>query len=214
MTNKGYELLRKCQFPLLSVTGLMSVMLYIYGKQGIGMVWVLPGIYLAFTLAVMVAPRKMRWFLAAGGAAGSAAAGILLPGDTVSTLWGICYALLVLLSVPMADMHWDAELPKGIYWVGLAAHALCYILVTIQRLEGNPLPQSAVTAMGICFVSFALLVLLGLNRYALTSAALGRHRAAPTVRRKNLLLVLSFFALTGLVAFTPALSAALYQGFR
>lgn len=208
------ELLRKFQFPLLLVTGIMSIVLYIYGKQGIPFFWVIPSIYLAFAFSVMGLPRKLRWFLGAGGAAILLALGVLLPGGTVSALCGAAFAIVCLLTVPMAGWDWQEELPQGIYWAGLASHGLCYLLAVIRRTEGNPLPEQVTIAMGLCFLCYALLVLLGLNRQALGHAALGRHTAAASVRRRNLLLILSFFLLTGLVAFTPALSHWLYLGFR
>lgn len=214
MRNRGYELLRKCQFPLLMTCGLMSVVLYTYGKEGIALPWVIPCIYLAFGMAMMTVPRMLRWFLGVGGAAALVALGIQLPGGIVSSLCGAVFAILTLMGIPMAGWSWDEELPKGFYWAGVAAHAVCYTLAMFRDFEGTPLPEHAVMGMRICFLCFALLMLLGLNRSALNGAALGRHRAAPAVRRRNLLIVLSFFALSGLVAATPALSSLLYRSFR
>ena len=213
MNQKTYELLRKGQFFLLIATGLAPGLLYTYGVRGLPLAWPIIGLYLLFAWVALLLPKLLRWCCAVLGAMA-----ILWlsyrSGYTFPDLWGMGFALALLLGVPVSFWGWDEELPKGLCWTGFALHGIIYFLCFKQEFEGSPLPASAVWSIGICFLCFVLLSLLSMNRSALVHAALGRHRASPAVRQRNLLTILAFFGLTGLVAFSPALSSALYYGIR
>ena len=212
MKNRGYELLRKCQFPLLLATGVAPWLFYTNADRGLAVVAWIPWVYLLGACLAMALPKKLRWFW--GAAAALLLLGLGYRGDQMSFLWSAGFALMLLLGIPTAAWSWEEELPKGFYWVGLASHAICYFMLFKRDYEGDPLPGIAVWGIGICFLCFVLLTILGLNRSALVHAALGRHRAAVSVRRRNLLTILGFFLATCLISFTPVLPGLLYRGFR
>lgn len=213
MKQKTYELLRKGQFSLLIGTGLAPGILYSYGMQGLHGAWGMIGLYLAVSWMALALPKFLRWCWAGLGALAllwlSYRSGCAMPD-----LWGIGFALALLLGIPATFWGWDEELPRGLCWAGIVLHGIIYFLCFKQDFEGAPLPSATVWSIGICFLCFVFLTLLSMNRSALVHAALGKHRPAPAVRQRNLLTVLIFFILTGLVAFSPALSSALYYGIR
>lgn len=155
----------------------------------------------ALACAVCIAlPVKRQLIAAALFAAGLFALSMYL---AIPPLLGIvcCLVLFVSLRLSRSTLH---TMPPVFYLCGIASHVftqffLLSSLVGNERFAPLTMPLTALTLL------YLALLLLTFNGVSLDNASLGRHSLPVSVRRINVVMTLSFFALALLLACTPTI---------
>lgn len=207
------EFFLKCQFPLLLVFATAPVSLFLYAflaPELLHWAWLTPGAYAVFVILAFLVPGKIRLFY-------SIVAAILLIASGLLPLWivpnffllivPVVYCILLLWSLPMASWSSEDPLPSFCFWGGLLFHLATQVL---QVLVSTLVFASFDSVHGLqlfCFFAFAGLAMVSLTRSNLASSANGR-RAPTSMQRKNLVLILIFFAVALGIALMPALIEA------
>lgn len=207
---------RKAQFPLLFASAaapLAALLLAFAWPDALGRVLAVPALYALLAMPCLLVPGRRR--LAAGllaAAALLALGGAALDAGTHPGVMAVPagFAAMLLLGLRMAAWPHDKEPPTKLLIAGALAHALLQFVVNVSRRNGaQPELLAAAPSLLACFWLFLLLGMLSLGRSALSDANWGRQRAPFSVRAKNTLLTVGFWALTLLLSMTPAVLAAL-----
>lgn len=205
------EFLRKCQLPLMIVFATLPICIFLYAVFAPSLLpfcWAVPAAYALFTVLSFLIPGKRRLpygipatvlLLALGASVYQFAPSLVL------LLIPVLYCTLLLWSLPMAGWDTDTELPPFWYWSGILIHIVVEIVKFCAPIFGFP-PLDAISPwLLVTFFCFAGLAMLSLTRSALTEAASGRQNPSASMRRKNLVMTLVFFAIALLIAMSPAI---------
>ena len=215
---------QKCQLPLLLVFATAPVCLFLYGYSApelLHLCWIAPAAYVVLTTLSFLIPGKMRLFYGIIATAVLAAVGLLplaaailhpmLPfAKFVLLIVPVFYCILLLWSLPMASWSSDEKLPEFCYWGGLLFHLIFqFVKFLVVTLVSDSLEATNGMAL-VCFFAFAGLAMISLTRGNLTSAANGRNAPA-SMKRKNLILTLIFFAVALLISLMPTIIKAIQR---
>lgn len=207
---------RKCQFPVTLAAGCMAVLLLILAKndpESIAGTFVLAGLYVLLSWLCIVLPGKMRIPAGVVLAAGLMAAGaLLLPVHEIGALWILpaAFSALLLGGLQMAGWSRSQEMHPMASAICLVAHLVAQFLVNTDKLDGaKPTYEPIVPALTVCFLVFAAMSLLALNRISLNNAVNGQQAVPTSMRRRNRLMNVGLMAITLLVAALPAVIRAI-----
>lgn len=200
------EFIRKCQFPILLALGTypaVAVVLAFLAPGLLDRAWVLPGVYAALAVMLLLLRGKPAVVLGIGGALLMLLpCGLYLKGmeRNISLLLAGAYGALLLWSMRISG--WDArkEMPAGwlagCFAIGLTGCFVAWFEVRLMPVAGW---------IRGSFSGFVLLAMLSLNRGSLNLASGTGRGFTATMRRKNLLLTLGMFGVALLIALIPSL---------
>ena len=213
------EFFRKCQFPLLLVFATSPVCLFLFAflaPELLYLCWVTPAAYAVFFILAFLIPGKIRLFYGIIATILLAFSG-LLPLMIVRNFFlliiPIFYCILFLWSLPMASWSSDKTLPAFCYWGGILFHIIAYLLQFLVSTLAAVSFDSIRGLQLVCFFAFAALAMISLTRVNLASAANGR-RAPASMRRKNLIMTLIFFAAALIISLIPAIMDIIHSFFN
>lgn len=206
---------RKCQFPVMLAAGCMAVLLLIlanYYPEGVARTFALAGLYVLLAWLCIVLPGRMRIPAGIVLATGLMAVGaMLLPVREIGALWLLpaAFSALLLGGLQMAGWSRSQEMHPMTGAICLVAHLIAQFLVNTDNLDGaEPMYAPIVPALTMCFLVFAAMSLLALNRISLNSAVNGQQAVPTAMRRRNRLMTAALMAITLLVAALPAVIRA------
>lgn len=179
------------------------------GRWGGGLTMM--AIYAVLAGLCLTVPGKRRLAAGAGCAALLTAAGfVLLPVREfpVAALLIVLYGTMLLAGLPIGGWERGRELHPAAGTTCLAAHVAVQVLVNVDARSGEKLYGSVAALLTLCFVGFAALMLLSLNRMNLNEATNGRQTAPASMRRKNVALTMGLLAVTLMIASAPAVIRA------
>ena len=219
------EFFQKCQMPLILVFATAPVCLFLYGYLVPGLLhlcWITPAAYVVLFILAFLIPGKLRlvYGIIATAALATVAlvplvAGVpypLLPSSKFFLLIvPVFYCILLLWSLPMASWSSQETLPSFCYWGGILFHLVFQILKFLIVTMVSDSLKATDGAQLVCFFAFAALAMIRLTQGNLASAANGRHAPA-SMQRKNLVLIMVFFAIALLISLMPAIIDAI-RGF-
>lgn len=208
------ELLRKMQFPLTIAAVSMPLALLLFSVFWPGwmpFVWLLPGVYVVFSLGSLLIPGKWRLIYGL-----SAMAGILLIGIWMSwwigvwwmLLMAVVYCLILFAGLRMAGWEWYQEPPPILFYAGCGVFAAVQVVMILLNSNYPSITWRMEKGMTVSFLIFALCLLLSMNRNTLNSAAAHKHRVSVNVRSKNRMMVLIFFLIVTILVGVPAIVEA------
>lgn len=207
---------RKCQFPVMLAAGCMAILLLIlanYYPEGIARTFVLAGLYVLLSWLCIVLPGRMRIPAGIVLTAGLMAAGaLLLPVREISALWLLpaAFSALLLGGLQMAGWSRSQEMHPMAGAICLVAHLIAQFLVNTDKLDGaEPMYAPIVPALTMCFLVFAAMSLIALNRISLNNAVNGQQNVPTAMRRRNHLMTAGLMAIMLLVAALPQVIRAI-----
>ena len=206
---------RKCQHPLLMALSSIPLGLMVIQAdmtQMLDRFWCFPAAFVLLSWGCLVMPGK--WRVAAGAisiAALFALGTALLPEERTLLMWLIplMYAILLLVTLPIGGWPRQQELPLAWYVVGGLLYVLVQCGLDISSRTGTGNYAFLTGPLLICFLLYAALVLLALNRTSLEMAAQSRRRVPLLVRRQNLVITLAMLGLGTLIAAVPMIGSVL-----
>jgi len=206
------DFLRKGQFPLLFALGLfpgLALILIATLPACWPVLWLYPVCYVLLAWLCLVLPGKIRLVVGLLGAAALMGLGVyLLPEKSllgaVSLLTPVSYSVVLLAGLRISGWPRERELPFAVLAAGVVMHVLWQILVNLGTLF-----DFAAAPMFMCFLGYLVLAVLSMNRYSVSTAAMGRQKVSTVMRRQNLFLTLGLVALVLFLALVPAVIAAI-----
>ena len=209
------DFLRKAQHPLLLGLGSLPLSMLLtlsFAPETFRFAWCFPAAYVLLSWACLVIPGKKR--VAAGVISAIllvALCGLLLPLTKRFglILMPLMYVVLMFLTLPIGGWPYNQELQMGWHVGGAVTHVLLQMLVNGSRLMENGVYTPAQTPLLCCFLAYAALVLLALNRASLDSASQSRRKVPLLMKRQNILFTMVLLVVGVLLAAIPAIGAAL-----
>lgn len=207
--------LRRCQHPLLLALGSVPAAVLVVMNNApelLAHMWLMPALYVLLAWVCLLLPGKLRLVGGIAGAALQMAAGIALlqvQGHFFLVLVPMIYAALLFVALPMGSWPRGHELNISWYVVGVLLYVLMQLLINGAQISGTFLYDPASTPLTICFLGYAALLLLALNRASLESASMSRRTVPLLMRRQNTVLTLVLMAVALLIAAIPAIGSAL-----
>ena len=206
MREKWIRLWRDFRFPLMVAFGTMPVGLVLfsyYMPQLLPLVWAWPLGYLLLDALSTRIPGKWRIAYGFFEAALLVCSGWYVSRFTenrqVLILPGMyCVALLWGLALTAEDRN-DRIGPLW-YVLGIAVHLFAQLMQYSARILENPALDPVRPWNAVSFFAFAILCLITLNQANLKFSTGGRQNASRIMQRKNLLMVLGFFAIALLIS--------------
>lgn len=220
------DFLRKSQFPLMIVLGILPALVFIVLQNApfaLPALAVLAPVFLFLTWGCMLLPGKVR-----------------LPSGIVSCALILLLSLRTLpitpqLSIPDADalilrqrvflalipltlcgllIHclqfagWTRQQEIAFNWyaAGVVIHLLILVISYAERRLGSSEWEQTAPILTAVFIAFLLLVLLSMNRTTMSGASLGRQQVPPSMRRQNVIITLSILGIALLIAAIPAIT--------
>jgi hypothetical protein len=217
MKHNVNELLRKAQAPVLVATVLMPLTFLGFGiftPDSMAMTWLLPAVFLALGEISLFIPGKLRLLYGILSAVLMAAVTVLVAvtaGSAWLSLLAIFFAPALLMLMPVAGWSWNVELSAVVCYVGIGTYVGVQTIAVLIQDAFPGLPDRIGNHITVAFLVFALLTLLLMNRIALNSASVQRHKASLNVRRKNRAMVLGFFLLVTFLVATPTILDAVWS---
>lgn len=211
---------RKCQFPLMLAAAYMPVLLLVLAHYLPGCVnttLLLAGVYVVLTWLCTVIPGKIRVVTGVVLAIGQMALGVaLLPMNESGAVWVVLAAFAVLLmgSLQTCGLPRGREIHPMAGALGLIAHLVAQMLVNADKGQKAPVYAPIVPALTGCFLVFAALSLLSLNRISLNSAVNGQQSVPTAMRRKNKMMTVAIMVLTLLIAALPQVIRAIQKAWQ
>lgn len=211
---------RKCQHPLLLAFGSIPAALVVilgFAPEWLERVWCFPAAYTALAWGCMVLPGSKR--LPAGIAGAGmliALAFFLLPvrENFFLILLPLMYAALLLATLPIGGWPRSRELAVGWHVSGTLLYVLIQILINVSASTGEGGFDRASLPVVVCFLVYAGLMLLALNRSSLDSAALSRRAVPVLMRRQNVIITFVLLVLSVLIAAIPVIGSLLEWGWN
>jgi ABC-type multidrug transport system fused ATPase/permease subunit len=206
---------RKLQHPLLLALAGFPLVLFLvaqHAPEAIGLMWVLPAVYVLLAWVCLLLPGKLRL---PGGLAGIAvmiavtAAAWPIAAHLVLLVPIVVYTVLMLIALPMG--RWEHGRELGLEWpvIGMGTHVLVQLLINGAQKMGNTAFDDCEGMLVVSFLALAVLVVLAMNRTSLNSASQSRQSIPLLMRRQNLVLVLSVLVIGVLISLIPAIGQAL-----
>lgn len=227
MTHRS-DLMRKVQIPVLFASMAMLPSLLVYGilaPEHMAFVWVLAIAYVLMACLCLLRPGRYRLMWAAGCGIVLLSLGTLMAwiaGNWWLAAAGLLFTILLFPCLPVAGWDWYEELPPQVYYLGIALF-LSFRFV-VKLISGELMGYSVILngdysyltklvegSVTVSFLTFALLMLLSMNRTTLNNAMVRRHRASVNVRRKNRTMLLLFFLIVTVVVATPEILGAIWS---
>ena len=206
---------RKMQLPLLVLLGAMPLPL-LFGALITPDAWAAPvctGVaYLLAAWLLLFLPGRVRVPVGIACCVGVLAVGFvtmpIMQSPELAFLSVIFIALLI-YSFQMGGWPPDQELHLFVTCVFFILHIVAQFLINADmRLGDEGLYVHIRTPLLVSFIAFMLLYLLSLNRDNMLRAVNGGSRAPIALRRRNLILMLTAFALAIGIAALPAVIEA------
>lgn len=209
------DFLHKAQHPLLMGLGSVPLSLLFVMNNApelLARALLLPAVFVLLAWFCLLLPGRKR--LAGGiiGAAALLAAGFVLLDARVHFFLSVpplMYAGLLFATLPMGGWPRGRELNIAWYVIGVLLYVLMQLLTTGAQLAGTRLYDPTIPAVTLCFLGYAALLLLALNRASLESASMSRRTVPLLMRRQNTVLTFALMALALLIAAIPAIGSAL-----
>lgn len=207
---------RKWQFPVMLAMGsipLPTIVCVQETHRFLPICLVLAAMYVVMAWICIVIPGKLRVLAGILCSAAMVAACIaLLPIALEGFMWMIpaMYVVMLMGGLRMGGMARGHELHPVVGVICLLLHVAAQFLVNVDRTNRDiPIYGVAAPILIVCFIGFAAMALLAMNRVSLNNAVNGLQAVPTAMRRKNLLLTAGFFALTLLLAALPAIAKLL-----
>lgn len=222
------DLLRKVQVPVLFASMAMVPMLLAFGllaPEKMSLVWAFPLTYVVLACLCLLRPGRHRLLWAGCCALVLFGLGVIvawLAGNWWLGLSGVLFGILLFPCLPVAGWEWFMELAPPVYYLGIALFVVFQFIVKLisGELTGYPvistgdysgLPELVNGGLTVSFLTFALMMLLSMNRGTLNNATVRRHKASVDVCRKNRTMLLLFFLIVTLIVATPAILETLWS---
>jgi len=208
------DFLRKCQFPLLLITGslpVLLILLWILSPKTLPFVWLVVGVYLVGALFMLIISGTGRLIAGLASIAATLAAGLFV-SFYLRDFWtmvpaAVCCGFLA-FGLYFAGWSWDEEMPGYILATGVGIHVTAQFLRFFSIAYEFNMPDSVATGLTVSLFAFAFFAMLSANRATQIRTALARQKPSATVRRKNAAFVIVFFGIALVIAITPAVIQA------
>ena len=211
MRLKLIRLWRDFRFPLLLAFGTLPgplVLLSYYAPSLLPLVWIWPLCYLlldALSTRVKGKWRLLYAVLEVGILGLTAWYALNTVADKIVLMGPGMYCLLLLWGLVLSSEDRNDQIGPLWYVVSIAMHLLSQLLVFSTHITETFMLLSVEPWLLLSFFAFAILALITLNQSNRRSSTGGRQSASRLMQRKNLLLVLGFFAIAVLISFVPAI---------
>lgn len=209
------DFLRKCQHPLLMALISIPVALIVVINAApdlLNRMWALPAAFAVLSWGCLVLPGKRRLLGGIISAVLLIVLGALLLNVKEKLLLAalpVLYAALIFVTLPIGGWPRDRELNMAWYVAGICFYVLIQLLINGSRSLGADVYGAAAVPVVVCFLAFAGLLLLALNRASLDSAAMSRRTVPVLMRRQNLVITLVLLVIGILIAAVPAIGSML-----
>lgn len=220
MKQQFSDFVRKFQYPVLlasMLTPISLVILAIWAKGALAYAWTLPVAYVVCAWVCFIIPGKFRLWVGLFESALLLVLGRLIAVHTGSNLILVSaslYTVALLFGLPLAGWSWKQELSGFLLTVGVFVHIIAQILVFAFRHGHSTLLEPVATWLWVCFLVYAPLVMLCVNRKNLITATMGKQNASANVRYKNTAIVLVFFIVLVLIGTLPVVVDAIEIGWH
>lgn len=199
------------QIALLALGSLPPVLLL--EKRFAVCLWWMAALFVVLSTGGLFVKGRWRLFYGAAECLLTAAAFALSPYGGAWVLWLVpaMYIALAVYALPIGGWPAKKELPPNICIIFLIAYIIGQLFVLVP---GNEIYRPAASALTGCFIAYAALWMLALNRQGLEESA-SKGRGVPEgMRRKNRLLTIGVLALTLVLAALPAIGRALARAWE
>lgn len=220
MRLKLTRLWRDFRFPLLLAFGTLPgplVLLSYYAPSLLPLVWVWPLCYLLLDALSTRIKGKWRLVYAVFEVALFALTAwyALARGEDKLVLLGPgMYCVMLLWGLVLSADDRNDHIGPLWYVVNLIMHLLSQLLVFSTHVTETYQLASVETWLLLSFFVFAVVALITMNQSNLKFSTGGRQNASRLMQRKNLIMVLCFFAIAVLISFVPAIVDAVSELFR
>ena len=205
------ELLRKAQFLLAMACSVAPIPLLIYvafAPDLVNLFWVMPLAFVLLSLVSFKAPGKRRLlcgYLLAAVLPALGVAAMLIEPNPIALVVPVIYAVLLVVNLPMAGWGLEKELPSAWFYAGIGLHIGVYVLKFLFLAIHEIVWDAINPWMTLTFFTMAIMVMLSLTRFNLNNSANGRQKPSDSMRQKNLILTVLFFAVAMLIALIPSI---------
>lgn len=214
------RLWRDFRFSLIMAFGTLPLPLVLtahYAPALLGLVWVWPLVYVL--LDALSTKVRGKWRIAYGALELAVVGAMALftaqyAEDYLVMFVPVMYAVVLPWGLVLSGEDRNERINALWYVASIIVHILGQLFLYSSKILENPALLPIEPWMLISFFLFAALSLITLNQANLTFATNGRQSASRVMQRKNLLLVLVFFAIAMLISFVPAIAEALSTFFR
>lgn len=214
------RLWRDLRFPMIMAFGTLPlplVLMAYYAPALLGLVWVWPLVYVLLDALSTKVRRKWRVAYCALELAAVAAMALFTAryaADDLVMFVPVMYAVLLLWGLVLSAEDRNERINALWYAASIIIHILGQLFLYSSKVLENPALLPIEPWLLISFFLFAALSLITLNQANLAYATNGRQSASQIMQRKNLLMVLAFFAIAVLISFVPAIANAISECFR
>ena len=220
MRKQMTRLWRDFRFSLIMAFGTLPlplVLMAYYAPDILGLVWVWPLVYVL--LDALSTKVQGKWRIAYCVLELAAVAAMALftaqyAADYLVMTVPVMYAVVLPWGLVLSAEERNERINALWYVASIIIHILGQMFLYSSKILENPALLPIEPWLLISFFLFAALSLITLNQSNLTFATNGRQSASRIMQRKNLLLVLVFFAIAMLISFVPAITKALSAFFR
>lgn len=211
-----YELIRKCQFPMMITFGGMPVIMILLSfviPDVVPYAWILPFAYGILQTICLFTPGK--WRLRSGIAGALILAGIgawycFMFFHVLILIFTALYIFVLFWGLQIAGWTEEEENFTFCHIFGFSAHIVGHILVIYRNILNDPIFDAAEPWMLWSFIIFAVVAMLSMNRNNLFSAAAnGRQKIPHKMRWVNLVLTILLFVVALLIALMPSIVEAI-----
>lgn len=205
--------LRVFRFPLLLTAATLPVTLIVLmflAPALLPFVWLLPLNYLVLDL-LGTRVRGKKWRVSYSIAGTLVLMGIgLYAGAMTTKMWLLSisglYGVLFIWGMATSALRRYEKISPEWYCVGIVVHICAQLVLYSDRVTETHALDPVSFFVTASFFLFAALAMLSINQTNLSFAASGRQSVSETMRRKNTVLVLVFFAIAALISMIPALA--------
>lgn len=214
------RLWRDFRFPLIIAFGTLPLPLVLtahYAPALLALVWAWPLVYVL--LDALSTKVRGKWRIAYCALELAAVGAMALftakhAADYLVMFVPVLYAVLLPWGLVLSGEDRNERINALWYAASIIVHIVGQLFLYSSKILENPALLPIEPWLLISFFLFAALSLITLNQANLIYATNGRQSASRIMQRKNLLLVLAFFAIAMLISFVPAIANALSEGFR
>lgn len=210
---------RKCQHPLLLATGALPLAMLLtlaFAPALLPRIWLIPAAFVLLAWGCILLPGRRRLLGGAIGAAGLFALALLLfsAAQPLMLLLPLMYAALLFVALPIGGWERNHELAVAWHVSGVLTHVVLQVMINIGRRTGVETYQPAALPLVLSFLTYALLVLMALNRASLDSAAMSRRTVPLLMKRQNIVVTTAMLVLGVLIAAIPAIGSLLERAWN
>ena len=213
MTDLRKEFWRKCQFLLLMIFAANPIPLLAYVAVAPALLpffWVIPVVCFMLMVGAFWIPGKFRMVYGVAGCVVMVMVGaaflLAVPSKLAVITLAVpaLYAVVLMMSLPVAGWAIEKELPPVWYWTGLGIHVGTFVFKFFVKTNLGISWDSIDPLLLVSFFGMAVLVLLSMTRINLNNSANGRQKPSAFMWQKNIGLTVGFFVLALLISMVPA----------